>query len=131
MSHPPIQSLSNLNRLRTAPSLTLSEKNLLKSELILEMANYSWFTIGVMASSNVLALQSYRELEVSQGWETLPLAATTEDSGPVYLKANQKTRSVRIRIEHGLGSGILISGHGQNDEQAVTIWGPLPLDFFA
>jgi hypothetical protein len=54
----------------------------------------------------------------------------TTDDGPVFLKANQKGGSVRIRIEHGLGEGILISGHGDDDSTPSTTWGPLPLNFF-
>ena len=130
MSDPAITSLSNLNQLRSAPSLSLGEKSHLKSALVKEMASYTWFTVGVMAASKDLAVRSYRALELSQGWEILPLVASTEDIGPVYLKANQKTGSLRIRTEHGLGSGILISGHGNDESQPSTMWGPFPLDFF-
>ena len=71
-----------------------------------------------------------RALERSQDWETMNVVENTTDDGPVFLKANQKGGSVRIRIEHGLGEGILISGHGDDDSTPSTTWGPLPLNFF-
>ena len=125
-----ITSLKQLTHLRTAPHLSANERQELTIKLCEEMRASDWFTIGVMADTNALALGSYRALELSQGWEILPLVASTEDIGPVYLKANQKTGSLRIRTEHGLGSGILISGHGNDESQPSTMWGPFPLDFF-
>ena len=94
------------------------------------MAQASWFTVGVMAPSAAKALEALRALERSQDWETMNVVENTADEGPVFLKANQKGGSVRIRIEHGLGEGILISGHGDDDSIPSTTWGPLPLDFF-
>ena len=38
--------------------------------------------------------------------------------GPIFLKANQKTGEIHARIEHGLGEGILISCH--NDDNSLT-----------
>ncbi|MAR51555.1 MAG: hypothetical protein CMK50_00155 [Propionibacteriaceae bacterium] len=125
-----ITSLKQLTHLRTAPHLSANERQELTIKLCVEMRASDWFTIGVMADTKALALGSYRALELSQGWEILPLVASTEDIGPVYLKANQKTGSLRIRTEHGLGSGILISGHGNDESQPSTMWGPFPLDFF-
>ena len=98
------------------------------------MAEAEWFTIGVMAPSSGAALDTLRRLESQQGWTPMQVVQTTEEAGPVFLKANQNTGSIRIRIEHGLGEGILISGHRHEtpDDQAgmVSTWGPLPLDFF-
>ena len=125
-----ITSLKQLTHLRTAPHLSANERQELTIKLCVEMRASDWFTIGVMADTKALALRSYRALELSQGWKILPLVASTEDIGPVYLKANQKTGSLRIRTEHGLGSGILISGHGNDESQPSTMWGPFPLDFF-
>ena len=70
-----------------------------------------------------------RSLEHSLRWEPMNVVESTGASGPVYLKANQKTGSIRIRLEHGLGEGILISGHSHQDRPSNT-WGPLPLGFF-
>ena len=125
-----ISSLSDLARLRGAPELTPDTSDRLRSELHMAMAQASWFTVGVMAPSTAKALEALRALERSQDWETMNVVENTADEGPVFLKANQKGGSVRIRIEHGLGEGILISGHGDDDSIPSTTWGPLPLDFF-
>ena len=87
-------------------------------------------TIGVMAPSADAALKAMRALEADQSWDPLELIETSDQAGPVFLKANQRVGSIRIRIEHGLGQGILITGHSDDDSQASCTWGPLPLDFF-
>ena len=130
MSDSPISSLSDLARLRVAPELSPDASDRLRSELREAMAKASWFTVGVMAPSAASALEALRALERSQDWETMNVVENTTDDGPVFLKANQKGGSVRIRIEHGLGEGILISGHGDDDSTPSTTWGPLPLNFF-
>ena len=131
MSDPSIQSLKDLSRLREAPTLDQSTADQLHQELEIALSQSSWFTIGVMAPSAGQALSSLRSLEASQQWTALEVIETTPEAGPVFLKANQRGGTVRIRIEHGLGSGILISGHGDDDAQPATTWGPLPLDFFS
>jgi len=131
MSSRSIQCLNDLSRLREAPTLDQSTTDQLRKELQLALAQSSWFTIGVMAPSADQALSSLRSLEASQRWTSLEVVETTTDEGPVFLKANQRGGTVRVRIEHGLGSGILISGHGDDDAQPATTWGPLPLDFFS
>ena len=130
MSSPSIQSLKDLSRLREAPTLDQGIADQLREELEFALSQSSWFTIGVMAPSSHQALSSLRSLEESQQWTSLEVTETTTDIGPVFLKANQRGGTVRIRIEHGLGSGILISGHGDDVAQPVTTWGPFPLDFF-
>ena len=130
MSSPGIQSLKDLSRLREAPSLDQSTSEQLLQELEVALSQSSWFTIGVMAPSADQALSSLRSVEASQQWTSLEVVETTTDEGPVFLKANQRGGTVRVRIEHGLGSGILISGHGDDDTQPATTWGPFPLDFF-
>ena len=131
MNSPNIQCLNDLSRLREAPTLDQSTADQLRKELQVALAQSSWFTIGVMAPSADQALSSLRSLEASQEWTSLEVVKTTTDEGPVFLKGNQRGGTVRVRIEHGLGSGILISGHGDDDAQPATIWGPLPLDFFS
>ena len=130
MSDSPITSLSDLARLRGAPELSEDASDHLQAELREAMANASWFTVGVMAPSAAQALEALRALEQSQTWEPMTVVASTEEVGPVFLKANQKGGSIRIRIEHGLGEGILITGHGDDESQPSTTWGPLPLHFF-
>ena len=131
MTNTTIQSLSDLARLRGAPTLSQEASQTLRQELQHAMARASWFTVGVMAPSADDALKALRSLEASQGWPALEVVDATEETGPVFLKANQKGGSIRIRIEHGLGEGILISGHGDDEAQPSTTWGPLPLNFFA
>ena len=125
-----MQTLRDLKRLRSAPELTEQMAADLRSELTDAMAGASWFTIGVMAPSAATALQALRALESSLKWEPLELIEPCEQAGPVYVKANQRGGSIRIRIEHGLGEGILITGHSDIDPQMSNTWGPLPLDFF-
>ena len=129
-----LNTLADLNRLREAPTLDNDLADRLRLELANAMAQVDWFTVGVMAPSAREALETIRRLEAQQGWEPMQVLQTTEEPGPVFLKANQISGSIRIRIEHGLGQGILISGHRHQtaDDQAgmVATWGPLPLDFF-
>ena len=122
-------TLIQLCRLRTAPVLSSDERRSIAEELSEQMRPMDWFTVGVMATSADGALLALRSLERSLNWEPMEVVDCTEASGPVYLKANQKTGSIRIRIEHGLGEGILISGHSDQDGSSST-WGPLPLNFF-
>lgn len=131
MTDSPIQTLNDLARLRGAPALSPEAALRLRGELRQAMASASWFTVGVMAPSSDAALSALRHLEANQGWDPLEVVDSTDEAGPVFLKANQKGGSIRIRIEHGLGEGILISGHGDDEAQPSTTWGPLPLDFFA
>ena len=130
MTQSPITSLSDLARLRDAPELSLETCASLRAELSHAMANASWFTVGVMAPTAAQALAALRALETSQGWESMVVVDSTDEDGPVFLKANQQGGSVRIRIEYGLGQGILITGHGDDESQPSTTWGPLPLNFF-
>ena len=130
MGDSPISSLSDLARMRGAPELSEDASSRLRSELREAMANASWFTVGVMAPSAKQALAALRALETSQGWDPMAVVDGTDEDGPVFLKANQQGGSVRIRIEHGLGQGILITGHGEDESLPSTTWGPLPLNFF-
>ena len=50
--------------------------------------------------------------------------------GSVFLKFNQKTGSVFVRSENGLGEGILITCQYNDDVQENNTFGPLPLNFF-
>lgn len=131
MTESAVHHLADLARLRSAPELLPHIKDQLRQELTQAMANARWFTIGVMAPSMDQALSALRSLEQSQQWEPMELVNSPEELGPVFLKANQKGGTIRIRIENGLGEGVLISGHGDDDTTPSTTWGPLPLDFFA
>ena len=130
MMDSPITTLADLARLRGAPELLPQTRDQLRQELQQAMADASWFTIGVMAPSIDQALSALRSLEKSQQWEPMELVDSPEQSGPGFLKANQKSATIRIRIEHGLGEGMLISGHSDDGTMPSTTWGPVPLDFF-
>ena len=110
MTQSPISALKDLARLRDAPELSLETCKRLRAELASAMASSIWFTVGVMAPSAKEALAALRALETSQGWDPMAVVDGTDEDGPVFLKANQQGGSVRIRIEHGLGQGILITG---------------------
>ena len=131
MTESPVNNLADLARLRGAPELLPQIREQLHEELNQAMATARWFTIGVMAPSMDQALAALRSLEQGQQWEPLELVDSPNEPGPVFLKANQKGGTIRIRIEHGLGEGILISGHGDDETTPSTTWGPLPLDFFS
>jgi hypothetical protein len=134
MSDPAITGLADLNRLRSAPPLSVLERKSLKTELIAEMNHFAWFTVGVMASSSTEAMICLRELELAMGWPSMQLEDETRIDSGVFLKANQSTGCIRIRAEVGLGEGFLVSGHQvesqQSDPQSGPTWGPLPLDLF-
>ena len=53
-----------------------------------------------------------------------------DKEGPVFLKANQRSAQIHIRIEHGLGEGILISCQNNDELICSKTFGPFPLDFF-
>ena len=122
--------LQDLGRLRSAPPLTSEEQCELEKELSEVMQLSLWFTVGIMASSTDQAVQALRTLEEKHGWLPHKIVERPEQQGPVYLKANQRTCTARIRIEHGLAEGILISGHYADTDRMAEIWGPFPLEFF-
>ena len=134
MSDPAITGLADLNRLRSAPPLSSLERENLKTELIAEMNHFTWFTVGIMASSSTEAMTCLRDLELAMGWPSMQLEDKTRIDSGVFLKANQSTGCIRIRAEVGLGEGFLLSGHQvesqQSGSQSGPTWGPLPLDLF-
>ena len=105
-----------------------------RAKLYLELSKSiecsDWFTVGIMAESENIAISTLRGVENHLNWAAMKLIETPNKDGPVYLKANQKTGNIHIRIETGLGEGILLGCHYFNDEQNVEVIGPLPLNFF-
>ena len=99
-------------------------------ELAQNMKDCDWFTVGIMAQSSEDAVLALRKLEKMQNWPSHRLLSSPDQDGPVFLKANQTSGQAHVRIEYGLGEGILISGHSADESQMTTTWGPLPLDFF-
>ena len=122
--------LTALRGERTAPELTESERQELLAELKGVLKLCPWFTIGVMAPTAPEALEALRRCEQALGWPALaaedPSAAAIE--GPVFLKGNQRTGTYLIRLEEGLGVGVLIGGQNSEQPELADTWGPLPLD---
>lgn len=131
MSDTNIRSLADFSTLRSAPELQPEQRLTLAQQLMEAMSAFDWFTVGVMAPSSDAAITALRSLESARHWDRMHLDGEEQAKGPVFLKANQSTGLIRIRVEHGLGEGVLISGHSHDPDQAGTTWGPLPLDFFA
>ena len=122
--------LNDLNSLRTSPEISESDRKNIMNELAQNMNDCDWFTVGIMAQSSEDAVLALRNLEKRQNWPSHRLLSSPDQAGPVFLKANQTSGQANVRIEYGLGEGILISGHSADESQMTTTWGPLPLDFF-
>ena len=125
-----INNLVELNSLRTAPKLCNSQVKKLLEELEAKIFNADWVTIGIMASSNMEAievLQSISDKYSSIKFENLD---ALHADGSVFLKGNQKTGNVFVRSENGLGEGILITCQYDQDAEDSNTFGPLPLNFF-
>ena len=131
MSDARMISLDDLKLLRSAPMLNQDQMDYLREELYSYMNEADWFTIGIMASSTKQAIRSLRELEKKMDWPEMTIGSHPKENGPVFLKANQNTQDVYIRIEHGLGEGILISCQSNEESRGTSTLGPLPLDFFS
>ena len=130
MIDPEINSLKDLKRLRSAPSLDKEQSKNLLRELCSYMTLADWFTIGIMAPSSQLALFALKELEVHFNWSAMKVVEKPIADGPVFLKANQKTGDILVRLEYGLGEGILLSCQNDETQENVDTYGPFPLDFF-
>ena len=125
-----IKFLKDLRNLRSAPNLEADQYKSLLEELSGYLDAADWFTVGIMAPSSKLAIFVLREMESSLNWTAMKVVDKPSDNGPVFLKANQKTGDIYVRIEHGLGEGILISTHDEDLQKDADTFGPLPLDFF-
>jgi hypothetical protein len=126
-----IARLDDLRGFRGAPPLTPAQRLRLQAELRQRLAACDWFTIGVMAPSSGAAWQALRSYERALGWPPLASPNAEEASGPVFLKGHQRNGTVRLREEAGLGEGVLISGHSDDNPAVEDTWGPLPLDLLA
>ena len=125
-----INSLVDLNSLRTAPQLSSSQVNKLLVELEANLLNADWITIGIMAPCDkeaIEALQSISRKYTSIKFKDLD---SLNADGSVFLKGNQKTGNVYIRSENGLGEGILLTCQYEKDSAESFTYGPLPLGFF-
>ena len=130
MSTPKINTLNDLNNLRSAPCLEPEQLKSLTKELSFYMEDADWFTIGIMAPSSKIAIVALEEMQQRFNWPSLKIKENPEKDGPVFLKANQKTGDIHIRIEYGLGEGILISCQHEEEKKDTSTFGPFPLNFF-
>ena len=125
-----INKLIDLNSLRTAPQLSNKQVKKLLCELEQNILNADWITIGIMAASDIRALEVLKSITKKYSSINFPNLDSLHADGSVFLKGNQKTGNVFVRSENGLGEGILITcQHDENDQFSGT-FGPLPLDFF-
>ncbi|ABM78891.1 conserved hypothetical protein [Prochlorococcus marinus str. MIT 9303] len=130
MSELVIKSLKDLDGLRSAPDLDATQSKHLLDQLCVSMGDADWFTVGIMAPSSSLAIFVLREMESRFNWSAMNVVDKPAGEGPVFLKANQKTGDIHVRIEHGLGEGVLLSCQHNNEEKEADTLGPFPLDFF-
>ena len=125
-----INDLFDLNSLRSAPKLSKRQIKKLLEELEVNIFNSDWVTIGIMATSDFDAIDALKS--ISRKYSSIQFLdlKSLRANGSVFLKANQKTGNVYIRSENGLGEGILLTCHCNDDSQVSNTFGPLPLDFF-
>ena len=125
-----INKLVDLNNLRTAPQLSNSQEKKLLEELEANIFNADWITIGIMAPSDNKAIEALQSIYKKYSSIEFGNLASLHANGGVFLKANQKTNSVFVRSENGLGKGILITCQYDEGAKESNTFGPLPLDFF-
>ena len=126
-----INNLVDLNGLRTAPQLSNSQVKKILEELEANIFNADWITIGIMAPSDIKAIEAL--LSITKKYSSIKFMNldSLHADGSVFLKGNQKTGNVFIRSENGLGEGILLSCQYDYESKESSTFGPLPLDFFS
>ena len=129
MTNTPIKSIKDLEILRSAPALEKSQADALFIELLSICKEAEWFTVGIMAPTAKEAVESLRHVEKRLKLPSFKSVQVPTETGPVFLKANQKSGEFHIRIEYGLGEGILLSCQHDDTLPTQTL-GPFPLDFF-
>ena len=125
-----INKLVDLNNLRTAPQLFDRQAKKLLEELEVNILNADWITIGIMAPSDIKAIEALQSISKKYSSIKFDNLASLHADGGVFLKANQKTGNVFVRSENGLGEGILITCQYEEDAKGSNTFGPFPLDFF-
>ena len=125
-----INSLVDLNTLRSAPKLSNRQSKKLLEELETNILKADWMTIGIMALHDYEAIKALKS--ISKKFTSIKFRDldSLNAYGSVFLKGNQKTGNVYIRSENGLGEGILLTCHYDNDSSESSTFGPLPLNFF-
>ena len=125
-----INKLVDLNNFRTAPELSYRQEKKLLKELEANIFNADWITIGIMAPSDIKAIEALQSISKKYSSIKFGNLDSLHADGGVFLKANQKTGNVFVRSENGLGEGILITCQYDEDAKKSNTFGPLPLDFF-
>ena len=125
-----INKLVDLNSLRTAPHLSNSQLKKLVEELEVNILNADWITIGIMANSDIKAIEALKLISKKYSSIKFGNLDSLHADGSVFLKGNQKTGNVFVRSENGLGEGILITCQYEQDSENFNTFGPLPLNFF-
>ena len=125
-----INKLADLNNLRTAPILSKVQIKKLLEELETNIFNADWITIGIMAPCDIRAIEVLQSVSKKYSSIQFRNLDSLHADGSVFLKGNQKTGSVFIRSENGLGEGILLTCQYENEFKESNTFGPFPLDFF-
>ena len=126
-----INSLTDLNKLKTAPILDLNQIQKLSIELDNEIKNSDWLTIGIMAKSDFEAKNALRTFLQKYSSINFNNFEKLKAIGNVYMKGNQKTGEVYMRSDYGLGEGILLTCQYNDISRDSLTYGPFPLSFFA
>ena len=125
-----IKKLADLNSLRTAPQLSNIQVKKLYEELDGNILNADWITIGIMASTDIKAIEALKSIAKKYSSIKFSSLDSLHAKGSVFLKGNQKTGNVFVRSENGLGEGILITCQYDEGTKESNTFGPLPLGFF-
>ena len=125
-----INSLLDLNSLKSAPQLSKSQTKKLLGELEINISKSDWMTIGIMASHDYEAIKALKS--ICRKYTSIKFIDldSLHAKGRVFLKGNQKTGNVYIRSENGLGEGILLTCQHEDLSSKSSTYGPLPLNFF-
>ena len=125
-----INKLVDLISLRNAPQLSNKQVKKLSDELEQNIFNADWITIGIMAPSDIRAIEVLKSITKKYSSIKFLYLDSLHADGSVFLKGNQKTGNVFVRSENGLGEGILITCQYDEGAEESNTFGPLPLDFF-
>ena len=125
-----ISRLEDLDRLRSAPMLNEKQSKRLFNQAKSILHRADWVTIGVMSPTLGKGIEAVRKIEEKFKYDEMKCVSLPNSNGPIFLKANQKTGEIHARIEYGLGEGILISCHNDDESLTAKTIGPFPLDFF-
>tara|TARA_B100000965_G_scaffold254627_1_gene214377 strand:- start:884 stop:1300 length:417 start_codon:yes stop_codon:yes gene_type:complete len=125
-----ISKIEHLDTLRSAPRLNEKQSYILFNQAKQIICKADWITIGVMTPSLRKGIDAIRSIEKKFKYNKMKCITRPSSNGPVFLKANQKTGEIHARIEYGLGEGILISCHNDDNSLTAKTIGPFPLDFF-